>query len=84
MYTIDIEARARRGIRKLPQGDQRRIDSAITSLSAHPRPHGVAKVRGFQRRYRIRVRDYRIVYDIYDDQELVVIVDVDQRKDIYR
>lgn len=83
-YAIEISSRARRGIRRISREDQRRVSKAIDGLADEPRPDGVAKMRGFDRRYRIRIGDYRVIYDIYDDRLLVVVVEAGHRREIYR
>ncbi|MDR0307189.1 MAG: type II toxin-antitoxin system RelE/ParE family toxin [Chitinispirillales bacterium] len=56
----------------------------IEALKYAPRPYGCTKLTNINKTYRIRVGDYRIVYEIYDDVLLIMIVDVDHRKDVYR
>lgn len=58
------------------------IKQAIYSLSQNPRPFGVMKMKG-RNGYRIRVNDYRILYEIVDDILLVEVIDLGHRKDIY-
>lgn len=55
----------------------------LTGLTNQPRPHGYLKLQGFENSYRIRVGDYRVIYEIYDDILQVLIVKVGPRKDIY-
>jgi mRNA interferase RelE/StbE len=58
------------------------IKQAIYSLSQNPRPLGFMKMKG-RNGYRIRVNDYRILYEIVDDILLVEVIDLGHRKDIY-
>lgn len=64
--------------------DLERIESALTSLAAEPRPHGCLKLKGVKNEWRIRVGRYRIVYSIKDTELLIWVIKIDQRKDIYR
>ncbi|HEY2760098.1 MAG TPA: type II toxin-antitoxin system RelE/ParE family toxin [Pirellulales bacterium] len=83
-YAIEFLPAAARRLRKLPNDIQRRLDHAILKLRDVPKPSGVKKLRSQGDRYRIRVGDYRIIYQIYNNKLIVLIVDVDHRKDIYR
>ncbi len=58
------------------------IKTAIYSLAANPRPHGCKKLKG-RDGYRIRVGDYRIIYNIFDNILTVDVVALGHRKDIY-
>ena len=82
-YTVDIKPAAQRNIRKLPQSLQIRITQRLKSLETEPR-QGAKKLQGFENRYRIRLSDYRIIYEIYDKILLVVVVDVGHRGNVYR
>ncbi len=53
----------------------------IQALGENPRPAGVRKVRGQERTWRVRVGPYRVVYDIYDKQTLLVVLRVDRRRE---
>ncbi|HWZ21443.1 MAG TPA: type II toxin-antitoxin system RelE/ParE family toxin [Cytophagaceae bacterium] len=55
---------------------------SIYALAKNPRPSGCKKLKG-RDGYRIRVADYRIIYDIYDSTLVVDVVDLGHRKDIY-
>jgi mRNA interferase RelE/StbE len=71
-------------MRKMPRDILRRIDAAIIALARNPRPPGAKKLRAQDDRYRIRVGDYRVIYEVDDAQLLILIVDVGHRKDVYR
>jgi mRNA interferase RelE/StbE len=62
---------------------RRRIARAIAALADDPRPPGAKLLSGPDRRWRIRVSDYRILYRIDDDSLVVVVVRVRHRKDAY-
>ena len=62
-----------------------KLRSAIRSLADDPRPPGVRKIEGTRRAYRIRVGAYRVVYEIYDRERLVLLLRVARRgKGTYR
>ncbi|EPP35586.1 plasmid stabilization system family protein [Chlamydia ibidis] len=85
IYAIEITDKVAKKLLKFPKKDKERIVRTIDSLSESPRPQGVRKLRGIDKLtlLRIRVGKYRIVYTIQDDLLLVLIIDVDHRKDIY-
>lgn len=83
-YSVELRPSARRELLKLPGADQRRVVAAMESLAARPRPQGVKKLAGMENLFRIRVGDYRVVYQIHDDRLLVLVVRIGHRKDVYR
>jgi mRNA interferase RelE/StbE len=83
-YTILYRPSVKREMERLDAPTARRIDAAILALSDHPRPPGCLKLSGPSGLWRIRVGDYRIVYEIRDRQLIVLIVAVAHRRDIYR
>lgn len=88
MYRVRLAPRAERGLRRIRQGDPRaygRIKSAIRSLAEEPRPSGAVKLTSFDPpAWRFPVGGYRIVYEIHDDELLVVVVNVAPRGEVYR
>ena len=83
-YQVEITPPADKQIRKLPGKIQGRLIPCLASLADDPRPHGSEKLAGHDGRYRIRVGDYRVVYDIIDDRLVVLVVRVKHRRDAYR
>jgi len=61
--------------------DFEQLRNAIRSLAENPRPQGVRKIRGAEKAYRIRVGNYRVVYDVYDSDNLVLILQVARRSE---
>ena len=82
-YRVIILPPAERDIRKLPKDLQQLIIARAYSLQTDPRPHSVKKLKG-EEGYRIRVGDYRIVYDIEDAIKVVSVTRVKHSKDVYR
>ncbi len=83
-YRIRIERRALKALGALPKRQRTSIRKAVESLRENPRPPGVKKLLDEQQLYRIRVGNYRVVYQILDKDLLVLIVKIGDRKDIYR
>lgn len=82
-YTVLIERYAQKQIMKLGKKAIPVLKDAIAGLADDPRPHGYKKLKG-EDAYRIRVGDYRVIYEIYDEVILVTVVSVGHRKDIYK
>jgi mRNA interferase RelE/StbE len=83
-YRIEFAPAATRQFKKLSRDLQVRIGSKIDSLATTPRPSGVRKLEGKHSLYRIRVGNYRVIYEIQDKILLVLVLAVGQRADIYR
>jgi mRNA interferase RelE/StbE len=83
-YTIEFKASADKALLRLPEETQRRIVAAVDKLADSPHPPGVKKLAGEPNAWRIRIGDYRVLYDIHDDRLLILVVGVGHRKDIYR
>lgn len=84
-YTVYVAPAADRSLQKLPDAVQRRIVSAIEALADDPRPLGAKKLAGqAENLWRIRVGDYRIVYQIQDERLVVLVLRIGHRGGIYR
>jgi mRNA interferase RelE/StbE len=82
-YRIEISRRAAKAVTSLDKPLRRKILAAIDALSGNPRPVGCKKLSG-QQAWRIRVGDYRIIYEIHDQVLLIIVVDIGHRREIYR
>jgi mRNA interferase RelE/StbE len=82
-YTLVIERRAQKALARIEQRDRGRIADAIRGLALDPRPRGEKKLTG-RDAYRLRVGEYRILYEIEDDWLVVLVVDLGHRREIYR
>ena len=83
-YTVELSNRAKRDLAALPAEVQTRIVKALRTLEANPRPSGVEKLKGEDNAYRLRVGDYRILYEVHDKVLLVLVVKVGHRREVYR
>ena len=83
-YTVEVTPAAGRQIRKLDRNTQKRILARIEKLEEDPRPRDAAKLQSPEELYRIRVGDYRIIYQVEDDRLIVLIVRVGNRREVYR
>jgi len=82
-YNIEWKHSAARELRKLPREAVLRILQAVEQLATEPYPHGVRKLVGAQHTYRIRVGDYRVVYNVVSSTFIIQIVRVGHRRDVY-
>jgi mRNA interferase RelE/StbE len=85
VYRIEVSPAAGRDLDKLTgkinRQDFERLHEAISCLVQEPRPQSVRKIKGLENAYRIRVGSFRIVYDIYDDIVLILILQVSRRNE---
>ena len=84
MYKLLIKTSAERDLRKLPGSVFQRVNERILALRSDPRPPGAGKLSGELEGWRIRVGDYRILYQIDDKTQTVTIVRVKHRREVYR
>lgn len=82
-YTVFVERYAQKQLMKLDKKLIPVIKAAIADLANNPRPYGYKKLKG-EDAYRIRVGDYRVIYEIEDDIIQVTVVSVGHRKDVYK
>jgi mRNA interferase RelE/StbE len=61
-----------------------RLNLAMQKLALEPRPHGCIKMQGNKDQHRIKVGEFRIVYDVDDGVRIIDIIKLGDRKDIYR
>ena len=83
-YSIRFTSRARRDFYGLDWAVQQRLRTAVDRLAANPFPAGARKLHGDEPYFRIRVGDYRVVYEVNGKQLVVIVVKVGHRSEIYR
>lgn len=83
-YAIGFARSARKQLQSLDRTIALRIVARIEALSVTPRPLGCVKLEGGARLWRIRVGDYRVVYEIDDERRVVDVTAVRHRRDVYR
>jgi mRNA interferase RelE/StbE len=84
MFDLWIDTGVERSLKKLPDDVVSKLLRAMRDLALEPLPHGCRKIVGTERSYRIRIGDYRIVYEIDEAGRLIVIHAAGHRKDVYR
>jgi mRNA interferase RelE/StbE len=82
-YRLAWTKRAQRDVEALEAGSANRVRAAVDELATEPRPHGCKKLRGGIDGYRIRIGDWRVIYDVDDAAKAVTVTRVGHRSEIY-
>lgn len=82
-YTIEILRSAQKRLAKIDRQDQAAVLSAIRNLADTPRPIGCKRLSG-RPAWRLRIGNYRIIYEIYDDRLIILVISVGHRSEVYR
>ena len=83
-YRLEWRKSTKKDLRGIPPVMVQRIVEAAEALTANPHPPGAVKLSGSERAYRIRVGDYRILYEVYEELILIEVVRIGHRRDVYR
>jgi len=82
-YTISIIRRAQKELALLPGGAYEKVRDAIRNLTHDPRPPGCVKLE-VRPGWRLRIGDYRLIYEIDDKKQAILILHIGHRRDVYR
>ena len=82
-YTVLILPSAQKQLNKLPNTVATRIEDKMMELEQDPRPPGCKKLKG-REAYRIRIGDYRVIYEINDGRLIVTVVTIGHRREVYQ
>ncbi|MBD3616644.1 MAG: type II toxin-antitoxin system RelE/ParE family toxin [Gracilimonas sp.] len=82
-WKVQIERKAQKELKKIPDPYKSNIIDTIEQLTEDARPPGCTKLKGASDLWRVRVNDYRVVYQIKDEQLLILVIRIGHRKDIY-
>ncbi|MDR3363231.1 MAG: type II toxin-antitoxin system RelE/ParE family toxin [Desulfovibrio sp.] len=82
-YTVELSPKGKRAFYKLPIHIKNTILQHLRSLAVNPRPEGVKKLKAMNA-WRMRIGDYRVIYEIHDDVLLVLVIHVAHRREAYR
>ena len=83
-FSVELTRTAEKQLRRIAKTHRIRIVEAIQALADRPRPQGARKLQGYDDVYRIRVGQYRVVYEVYDDRVVVIVLKVGHRQDVYK
>ena len=84
MYRVLLERAAERDLVRLSSEIHDRVIAAIQGLATNPRPSGCRKLAGSKNDWRIRVGDYRVIYEITDAIRIVRVNRIRHRREVYR
>lgn len=84
MYEVQLSSSARKDLDRLNGKTWDRVKAMLFTLAKDPRPYTSMKLRGSDNRYRVRIGDYRIVYDVDDEKLTVLILRTRHRREVYR
>lgn len=84
MYQVLISRTAEKQLKKLPPEAQRKVAAVIMSFTIEPRPYGSKKLAGTESSYRVRVGDYRVIYDIHQREVVITVLKIGHSKEVYR
>lgn len=82
-YTVLIERRALKQLKRIPPPHHERIKKAVRALSEDPRPADAAKLTG-RSAWRIRIGEYRVIYEINDEDDSILVVVLGPRGEVYK
>lgn len=83
VYTVNLKKSAEKDLSRLSEAMHDRVIKSLLSLKQNPAPSGAKKLHG-RDGYRLRVGDYRILYQVYDIERRIEVVSIAHRKDVYR
>lgn len=83
-YTVKIVGAAKRQLRRLSKDSQRRILDKIEKLSLEAKPRGYKQLQGDANLFRIRIGDYRVIYEIHESVLIVLVLRIAHRREVYR
>ena len=83
-YTIKFRPAVEKNLRTLPQKDLIRIKRKIDALAENLPDRAITKMKGNNNFHKVRIGDYRIIYQIHDDILVILVVKIGHRKDIYK
>ena len=82
-YQIQLSPHATRQLRKFDPTARRRVQAAIDLLAVYPRPPAAKQLVGGKGEWRVRTGDYRVIYEIYDGELLILVLRAGHRREVY-
>jgi mRNA interferase RelE/StbE len=83
-YHLKVKRSFEKDLRKCPDHVVKRVLRKVEQLPEQPLPKGVDKIEGSESSYRIRVGDYRVIYELNQGAKEITVFYVRHRKDVYR
>ena len=82
-FSLSFKKSAEKELRRVPNPPLKLLLKKIEMLGAHPRPHDAVMLKGGEKHFRVRQGDYRIVYEIRDEEKMIVIIRIGHRREVY-
>jgi len=83
-YSVEFRPAVLKRLKRLPRKDLRRIKKRIDDLSENLPNPATTKMKGSNSFHKIRMGDYRIIYEIHEDRLVILVVKIGHRKDVYK
>ena len=83
-YRIEVKRSAAKTLQKIPKADRNRIVDKIDTLAENLPNPDTTKMKGDNPFHKIRVGDYRIIYEIQEEILVILIIKIGHRKDVYK
>jgi mRNA interferase RelE/StbE len=83
-YQVIVPKPVQKQLDSLPDIVRKRVLKRIVALKETPRPLGCVKLKGYENEYRIRIGNYRVRYEVRDEESIVLLLHCNHRKDVYR
>lgn len=83
-YSVEFTPAAERQLAKLPSAARTLVAAVVVTLATNPRPRGCVKPAGTDDLWRVRVQQYRVIYQVIEKRLVVTVVKIGDRKDVYR
>ncbi len=83
-YRIEFKRSAAKVLKKLPKPDRRRIRDKIDSFTENLPDPATTKMKGDNPFHRVRVGDYRIIYEVHEGTLVILVLKIGHRKEVYR
>jgi mRNA interferase RelE/StbE len=84
IYEIVFKRSVLKDIRRIPKVVLQRIQEKITALKQEPIPAGAEPIEGYEKHFRIRIGQYRVVYEVAHEIRIITVIRIGHRKDVYR
>jgi len=83
-YRVEFKRSAAKALKKIPKSDQKRISEKIDTLAEKPPNPDTTKMKGNNPFHKVRIGNYRIIYEIRNNLLAIMVVKIGHRKNIYR
>ena len=83
-YKIQNKKSVEKDLRRIPIVLQKKIRSEIDKLKSNPFKRGAIKIHGYENYFRLRIGEYRVIYNVHKQIEVLIVVKVGHRKNVYK